>query len=276
MKHFLKTTFALLFAAVLFSACSSELNEGDDLPVAPVLMGAHGPGYVLFSSENFHGNDISRNLGWDITGCQDCHGVDYNGGNTGQSCNASGCHVVDDGGPEACYVCHGDSQTKKDYPQWYTTHGKHLEGGLLSAVTIACSDCHNLPVNYEDPIHLDAETPGKAEVHFMNDLAATVTKGRNGDASFDAATTTCSNVYCHGNFTNGNNVAVNWKGENQAYCGSCHGQAEGNPLPGGSHPQVENCSGCHTGIVNEQRRIIDRSRHANGVLNVFGNERTDW
>jgi predicted CxxxxCH...CXXCH cytochrome family protein len=263
-------------AGLLFSACTSELNDAEDLPVHPVLFGAHGTGYTHLSSTNFHGLDISQNLGWDITGCRTCHGTNYGGGNTGQSCNASGCHEAADGGPEACYVCHGDSQTKTAYPQWYASHATHLNGGMYTTTSIACSDCHNLPENYSDPLHIDAETPGRAEVHFMNVLAAKQTNGTTGSPAYDAATTTCSNVYCHGNFTNGNNISVNWKGSNQAFCGSCHGQSEGNPRPGGTHAQTGNCNFCHTGIIDENLKIIDPTRHVNGILNVFGSERREW
>jgi len=276
MKHYRNAFLLALTAVVVLGACSSELKDEEDLPGFPRVYGAHGAGYALMGSENFHAHDIRMNLGWDITGCQDCHNVDYSGGVTGQSCNASGCHVAADGGPEACYVCHGDSQTKAAYPQWYSSHATHLEGGMYSATTIACSDCHDLPANFEDPVHIDMETPGKAEVRLMNALASTQTMGTTGTPAYDAAAGTCANTYCHGNFTNGNNAAVAWKGDDQAACGSCHGQGAGNPLPGGTHIQNENCSGCHTGVIDENRRFIDKSLHVNGILNVFGEQRTDW
>jgi predicted CxxxxCH...CXXCH cytochrome family protein len=272
----MNATFLTMIAVALLTACSSELKDAEDLPTYPRLFGAHGAGYALMGSDNFHASDISQNLGWDITGCQSCHAMDYSGGVTGQSCNASGCHEAADGGPEACYVCHGDSQSKTAYPQWYSAHATHLKGGMYSNTTIACSDCHDLPENYADPIHLDTETPGKAELHFMNALASTKTVGTVGTPAYDAATGSCANTYCHGNFTNGNNVAAKWKEADQAACGSCHGQGAGNPLPGGTHIQNANCSGCHTGVIDENMNIIDKSLHVNGILNVFGKERTDW
>lgn len=268
--------FTLLFvSAVLLAACSSELKDPADLPGEPVLYGAHGNGYGVFTADNFHGKDIRNRLGWDISSCRTCHGPDYAGGLTGQSCNASGCHVTADGGPEACYLCHGDSQTKKAYPQWYNAHKLHLEGGTLSAVTIACSNCHDLPANFSDPVHIDKTTPGKAEVMLNNAFAAIQTKGTTGTPSYDAAAGTCSNTYCHGNFTNGNNVAVAWKGADQAKCGSCHGDpATGSPLPKPPHSPVTNCTGCHANAYDNG--VLIQAKHINGKLEVFNQERTDW
>jgi predicted CxxxxCH...CXXCH cytochrome family protein len=277
MKTRTNTLVLSMLAIALLAACSSELKDAADLPGEPAIIGVHGVGYKLSGSENFHGTDISQNLGWDISSCRSCHNVDYSGGNTGQSCNGSGCHIAADGGPEACYTCHGNRATKKVYPQWYASHAKHLEGGLTSSTTIPCSNCHDLPANYSDPIHVDKTTPGKAEVLFSNTLAATQTLGTTGAPAFNAADASCANVYCHGNFTNGTHKTVAWKGADQAKCGSCHGdEATGNPWPGGTHDESQDCVRCHAGIVNANREIIDPSRHVNGILNVFNTERTDW
>ncbi|MDX9758681.1 MAG: CxxxxCH/CxxCH domain-containing protein [Bacteroidota bacterium] len=271
------STLLAVLSLALLAACSSELKDANELPMQPRLLGAHGEGYAHMTSENFHGTDIRQNLGWDMSGCRSCHGMNFAGGSTGQSCSASGCHEAADGGPEACYTCHGDRVTKKIYPQWYATHATHLEGGTLANVTIACGDCHNLPENHFDPSHVDTDTPGMAEVQFANAFAAITTLGTVGTPAFDATAGTCANTYCHGNFTNGNNKTVMWKGTEQAKCGSCHGnEATGNPMPKAPHPQSTNCAGCHAGIVDANGAIVDRDRHINGILNVFGSERTDW
>ncbi len=280
MKTMQYLRIALFGAVVLFTACSSELKDPSDLPGEPVLFGAHGKDYGVFTSANFHGSDIRTRLGWDISTCRTCHGPDYAGGLTGQSCSESGCHVAADGGPEACYLCHGDSQTKKIYPQWYNSHKVHLEGGAGADVTIPCSNCHDMPANFSDPVHIDKTTPGKAEVVLNNVFASIKTKGTTGTPAYDAASGTCANTYCHGNFTNGNNVAVAWKGADQAKCGSCHGNTTtGSPLPKSPHPPVENCVLCHSDVVESSGGSIvikDASKHINGKLNVSGQERTDW
>jgi len=277
MNRIQVSAIMLLSFGVLLTACSSELRDASDLPSQPVLFGAHGKGYAIMSSDNFHATDIRNRLQWDILGCRTCHGYDYNGGISQLSCNSSGCHLAADGGPEACYLCHGDSQTKKIYPQWYNAHAVHLEGGPRSAVTIACTDCHNLPTNFEDPAHIDKETPGRAEVYFNNAIASIKTIGTEGEPTYDATTGSCSNTYCHGNFTNGNNATVVWKGQDQGKCGSCHGDPDtGNPLPRSPHPQVANCVQCHPGAIDASNTNPDPLLHVNGVLNVFGQERTNW
>ena len=53
----------------------------------------------------------------------------------------------------------------------------------------------------------------------------------------------------------------------EAQCGSCHG------LPPTGHVDfggLSTCTNCHFGIVNAQGQIIDKSKHINGVKNVFG------
>ncbi len=277
MKTLMNAAIISMLAMTLLAACSSELKDAADLPGEPALIGVHGAGYKLSGSENFHGTDISQNLGWDISSCRSCHNVDYSGGNTGQSCNDPGCHVAADGGPEACYTCHGNTQTKKIYPQWYASHAKHVEGSTTSSTTIRCGNCHHFPQNYSDPAHVDKTTPGKAEVSLNNALAATQTLGTTGAPAFNAADATCANTYCHGNFTNGTHKTVAWKGAEQAKCGSCHGdESTGDPHPGGTHPQAQNCAYCHPRVVDVNRNIIDPSRHVNGILNLSNTERTDW
>ncbi len=282
MKTVVHATLLSMLAIALLAACSSELKDVDDLPADPVLLGPHGGEYANPESADFHAKDISQHLGWDITSCRTCHGVDYNGGYTGVSCNTSGCHVAAAGGPEACALCHGDVATNKIYPQWYSSHATHLEGGVTSSTTIPCSNCHTLPENYSDPVHIDKTTPGKAEVHFSNVLAATQTLGTTGTPTFNDADATCANVYCHGNFTNGNNKTVAWKGADQAKCGSCHGdETSGSGLPPAPHPQsdrypnINDCSFCHRPAIDKDGNP-DPATHVNGILDVFGTQRTDW
>jgi predicted CxxxxCH...CXXCH cytochrome family protein len=101
--------------------------------------------------------------------------------------------------------------------------------------------------------------------------------------TFDVTNGSCTNTYCHGYFKNGNtdNVVSFTAGSQGAVCGSCHGDpSTGNPLPrnlneGGSHPLVQDCSLCHFGVVEvdgSNYTIIDKDKHINGKLNIFGNE----
>jgi predicted CxxxxCH...CXXCH cytochrome family protein len=241
-------------------------------------LGSHGKGMGDTASANFHAK-IIVSLNWKIADCARCHGTDYAGGVANKTCEKSGCHVAADGGPIACYTCHGDPVAKTNYPAWYPTHGTHLNGGRLSALQNACADCHNVPATFADPTHIGAN-PGHPTVNIKNAVALTVTKGTTGTPSFDPVTGTCKNVYCHGNFTNGNNFTPNWKGQDQAKCGTCHGDpATGNPLPKSPHQQgvpITGCLGCHSGVIDGSGIIIDKSKHINGKLNKFGSEVTDW
>ncbi len=303
---------ALVLALVSLVGCQSELKT--DLPVNPerqaphttdpgelaaFVAGAsdikaclvchdqgfpspHPAGFVVFSSTDFHGRFL-RNASYallnsisaDAGRCGNCHGGDFKGGWTQLSCSTSGCHVEADGGPLACYTCHGDFVTKEIYPKTPAFHTIHIKGGSDSEVKLACVSCHEMPSSYADPNHIGGSNPDGAEVIISSALARTSTKGTTGSPSFNNGK--CANTYCHGNFTNGNNVEVSYDGQNQAVCGTCHGNAvTGNPLPKAPHPQVETCSACHAGVIDANKNIIDKSRHINGKLNVFNGERTDW
>jgi predicted CxxxxCH...CXXCH cytochrome family protein len=104
--------------------------------------------------------------------------------------------------------------------------------------------------------------------------------------SYSTATGTCSNIYCHGNFRNGNptNVVVwNVFTSASAACGTCHGNPNRptlaeralpkTPAEGGTHPNVLACASCHGDVVNANLQIISVTKHINGKINVFGQER---
>ena len=66
-------------------------------------------------------------------------------------------------------------------------------------------------------------------------------------------TLSCANTYCHGNIKNGNSeFAPVWNDvtNTQAACGTCHGQ-----------------------VVDANLRIIDKSKHINGRLEISGASR---
>jgi predicted CxxxxCH...CXXCH cytochrome family protein len=98
---------------------------------------------------------------------------------------------------------------------------------------------------------------------------------------YDSALLQCSNTYCHGNFKNANPAfSPSWTDTTAAAtaCGTCHGDTSKPTLaerarPGGSHPVSTNCVGCHGAVVDASLKIIDKAKHMNGKLNVFGGER---
>ena len=80
----------------------------------------------------------------------------------------------------------------------------------------------------------------------------------------------CSNTYCHGTFKNGNQAnAPRWTdtSTSSGACGTCHGLP-----PVGVHPADNQCANCHSDVVDANLRFIDPRKHANGKLNVYGEE----
>jgi hypothetical protein len=60
-------------------------------------------------------------------------------------------------------------------------------------------------------------------------------------------------------------------------CGACHGDAAtANPLPKPPHFAVTTCYTCHPGVVDQNQKIADKTKHVNGKLTKYGPEVTDW
>lgn len=260
-----------------FLAGCSKLRDENISPVSATIK-IHPDGFLKTSSPDFHGKVIQKNS-WDMTECKKCHGGDYSGGQADKSCNF--CHQ---GTPEACNVCHGsnvNAAPPKDVNGNKSTsfitvgaHQAHLLGSSLSS-GIRCSECHKVPKNYKEPGHID--NTSNAEVVFTDSLANVNTKGRNKALMTITRVNNnqnieCANTYCHGNFTNGNNYTPKWiSGSDEAKCGSCHSMP-----PKAPHIQVVACFACHSATVDQNQRIIDKSKHINGKLEVYGSVRTDW
>ncbi|RPI01727.1 MAG: hypothetical protein EHM72_05820 [Calditrichaeota bacterium] len=139
----------------------------------------HPSQWLTPESDQFHGNDI-RNNNWSMTECKKCHGDDYRGGSSASSCFP--CHA-EPAGPEACTVCHGNSEhanPPEDLQHNTATfaigvgaHEKHVK-------IFACSICHTVPSSFGDATHVDLPP---AEV--------------NSAWSWDRTTGTCA-TSCHG------------------------------------------------------------------------------
>ena len=250
----------------------------------------HQDGIVNPGSPNFHGKYIAANLGWDMRACGSCHAANYSGGTAAPSCLT--CHTGSNG-PEACNTCHGSfsDPTKIAPPRalngsTQTTyagvgaHVQHLYQNNLGDV-IRCSTCHTVPSSVYANGHLG--TDGKAEINFGR---LSVQGGAN--PTYNFTNNTCANTYCHGNFSfsrdladskyqfvytaatmTGNNASVIWNkvDGSQAQCGSCHGL----PPTGHAPFSLNQCANCHYGVVDASGNIIDKTKHINGVANVFGN-----
>ncbi|MCX6174579.1 MAG: hypothetical protein NTZ27_07515 [Ignavibacteriales bacterium] len=248
---------------------------------------AHKNGISDPASSNFHGKFIAS-LNWDMSKCTECHGNNYAGGIASPSCNT--CHT-NLGGPEACNTCHGDFNNpnliappvdrnrKTDVTLASVgAHSSHLINSKIG--TVKCSDCHVVPTALNSPGHIDATS--KAEVI----LTAKYSDYQVSTGIYDPNTNKCSNTYCHGNFSFSKATsqwafaytADNMEGENfqptwnkvdgtQAACGTCHGL----PPRGHMDADLKGCGTCHTGVVDDHGRIIDKTKHMNGKIDVFGN-----
>lgn len=251
----------------------------------------HKDGIKDPNSANFHGKYLAS-TGWNLQNCSQCHGTNYAGGSTSPTCLT--CHNQT-GGPEACNTCHGDfgDPTKIAPPKDLNgntlasfkgvgAHANHLYNNVLGN-TVDCETCHIVPQSFNSAGHLDGNLP--AEINFKG--LAIFNAASN--ANYNFSNLTCTNVYCHGNFEyqkdsasvsnqfvysgtkiEGNKRSVVWNkvDGSEAACGTCHG------LPPVGHVDfggLSTCANCHVGVVNSQGQIIDKTKHINGVKNVFGN-----
>lgn len=258
----------------------------------------HRVGIIDNTSPNFHAKYI-KSLKWNLDGCKECHGVDYAGGLSSTTCGSSGCHIYPDG-PEACNTCHGDfSNPERIAPprdlsgntlsseKGVGAHSSHLYENSLSK-NIVCGECHKVPAKFSDSGHIDSDLP--AEVIFADSLAGYKTPSDK-KPNYNSVNITCANTYCHGNFTfnrddalplrrsyyttdkmEGNNKTVIWnKVDNtEAACGTCHDNPPKGHIGYGIISITDCGVTCHSGIVDNTGKIIDKTKHINGRANAFG------
>jgi predicted CxxxxCH...CXXCH cytochrome family protein len=172
---------------------------------------------------------------------------------------------------QACDSCHGsggESAPPRDLAgntartaAGVGAHRDHL-GTSDWHREVTCSQCHVVPVETNDPGHMDGD-----------DIAELTFDSLNAGAQFDRATSTCSNLYCHGNGGGTPGTAV-WTQDLVLGCASCHddGSRTG-PRMSQEHrrhvsDKKEQCSECHDQVVNAQRVIIGAGLHIDGQRQV--------
>ena len=247
----------------------------------------HKAGITTASSPNFHGKFI-KSKNWSMTTCTPCHGINYSGKVASPSCNT--CHK-NPGGPEACNTCHGDfnnpsliapptdlSKNTDTKIAGVGAHAVHLLNTKIGPL-VKCNDCHTIPTGLYSSGHLDS-TP-KAELVFRKFASNEV-----GSTTYDFTTNKCASNYCHGSFSftksssqyqfaytadkmEGNYFQPIWNKVDgtQATCGTCHGL----PPTGHVTAALKDCATCHPGVVDQYGKIIDKTKHMDGKINVFGN-----
>jgi len=266
----------------LFGGCS-ELKE----PIStnqPAKIQVHPKGFLAATDPDFHGKQI-QGLKWDISGCADCHGADFNGGVAELSCNS--CHVDL---ATNCTLCHGNNSNPSGSPpsdllgntetvnRGVGLHQLHLTS--VKADTIECATCHIVPNSMFDNGHID--NSDYAEVRFDNQAVVD-----SANPLWSSESLKCSNTYCHGNWSlaksassnsgfytedamTGKSATVGWTDAPSGSCDACHGL----PPKGHSASAIEQCGGCHSNIVDAAGNIVDANKHLhiNGQINLFGLE----
>lgn len=293
----MKYTTALLIVLIslVFTIGCSDIN--DDI-TPPTDLTHHPEGFGDASSPDFHkyvfaNNDWSFNL----TKCQSCHAADYNGGTVGVSC--LGCHTQP-AGPEACNTCHGvfadpnyiappnDLEGNSDNgSRGVGAHYSHVYANSMSS-NVGCFECHQQTLSDGEFVHTHISPP-PAKMEFGE---FTHSDSLGLDPEYDFMDVTCANTYCHGGFKFGksssenswayaedyivgNNRSVIWNSttNDEAECGTCHGQIiDGNlsPLPVGHFGTfgITDCANCHSSVVNSDGEIVDKLKHINKEINL--------
>lgn len=281
IAQFFRMTSAAILVAIAVNACS-DLEQPLPTNQKPELS-VHPAGWVNLDSSNFHGNFI-RDHGWNLGDCQECHGQNYAGGIAEVSCLT--CHPKT---PEDCVVCHGGVDNQTGAPPrdlngdvavsapGVGAHTVHLEGGDFNA-GFACGTCHVVPDSFKAPGHIEDNLPARV---IFADLA--LVDGAN--PVWDLDELTCQNAYCHGAWSlpkaqsthsfvytadeiTGNDSSPIWNEPSTVACGTCHGL----PPTGHTTFALTACMNCHSSVVNGEGQIIDKSKHVNGMVNVFGEE----
>ncbi len=281
---YLSLTFLIIFAVL---SCS-KLEDDIAPPVKP--SGVHPEGFGKPGAVNFHSVWFEQN-NWNLKYCQQCHAADYGGGTSGESCLT--CHT-ETAGPEACNTCHGDfSNPERISPprdlsgnietsaRGVGSHSAHVyENGLTE--NIDCFECHPSETgSNEKYVYAHVGNP-PADIEFGKFSSP------NGNSEYDYNLLTCSNVYCHGNFSfsrdssqftfyysdsviTGEKFSPVWNKVDgtQAACGTCHLLPPRGHKDAGTDPDATTCSSCHPKVVDANGNIIDRSRHINGMKDVF-------
>ncbi|HHO54262.1 MAG TPA: CxxxxCH/CxxCH domain-containing protein [Deltaproteobacteria bacterium] len=228
----------------------------------------HPPGY---DAPDLHGMDAKLQ----VLECGSCHGEDWTGG-VAQGCDD--CHAQE-GNPDwrtDCTYCHGGNGTGNTGapPQdiddntdeatiSFGAHPEHVAGGGLGHPAYGCEQCHRTPDRALSPGHMIDGSIGVAET----DLTA----GLSAEGGWDMATSTCSNMYCHGDGRAPSGDITD--GNGPLDCDSCHAATTNLDQMSGTHEthlsvSGVTCADCHQPIVDASNTITEPNRHVDGRLDL--------
>jgi predicted CxxxxCH...CXXCH cytochrome family protein len=238
-----------------------------------------------------HGSNLDNPIASTAPSCDKCH----TSGTAAWRTNCTFCHgnfggsaLPTDAAPPRDVLGNTDPTSKH-----VGAHQVHLFGDATNTPRIsngvACTDCHGgtgrtLPASFQDhangAVEVTPKQPGQT--------------GQTG--TYDSATGTCSNVYCHGALTRnaqaGNNPS--WTATSgQSTCGTCHaangvygatdamtglhakhrcGSCHGTSSTGNS--KFFGCFACHVATYQQQLGTlppkVNLSTHVDGMVEVVG------
>lgn len=170
-------------------------------------------------------------------------------------------------GGTTCHSCHGSAAnnapptdvTRRTEASLVSVGAHQTHLATTRSKPVACSECHPVPANYW---HYDGA------VDFAFGPSAEL---KDHAPSFDRASATCANTYCHApNQSDGTSaggtvrdpVWIKVDGTQNA-CGTCHGIPPPRP-----HLQLQECSECHDTVGPDHRTIVKPAQHVDGVVQV--------
>ncbi|MEZ4319905.1 MAG: CxxxxCH/CxxCH domain-containing protein [Myxococcota bacterium] len=226
-----------------------------------------------WADPTYHG--VAANLQTDGD-CRSCHGanLDAVGGTSPVSCDD--CHAP--GWRTDCTFCHGGTENTSGAPPKdidgetnpaaisFTAHSAHIAEGY------GCEQCHYKPTDVLTNGHIFGDvTPGYGEIDY--------TQGYSPIATYNAATGTCSNAYCHGSGRADDGTVSD--GDGPLGCTSCHPNLgtpnEWNQMSGRHQLHLSEgavCYECHANTVDAGNAIVGPDYHVNRVKDVYSNELT--
>jgi len=224
-------------------------------PANPTCATCHGVGYssstVVAATHNNGAVDLTR------TGCTLCHGDLVQSGQAPGNVAAPGVNAT------AADTTGATAATSPGVG----AHAAHLVGTRWRVAPLACTECHVVPGAGDVTHATGAGTGGARATLSFGALAttggiATATYAGSSTAANGATAGTCSNTYCHGNFSgSGATGVLSWTGgASAAACGTCHGAP-----PPGPHPSSTDCGACHPGYTSTS---VNPATHIDGRLDV--------
>jgi predicted CxxxxCH...CXXCH cytochrome family protein len=202
---------------------------------------ANSPTVASTSTAVSMGNHINGIVNVKAMSCTSCHG-------TAGRVSATGADALQEVAPPV-------ASTNTLAVGAHLAHINQQAAAPALSAPFTCVNCHTGMIYTSTP-HTVPTNP----VAFGNVATAGVTP-----LAYVTATQTCSNTYCHGQFTGGKTgTSITWNAAGKLTCTGCHGQGTTASQPAHPHPQNTTCASCHTGYTST---AVAAATHVNGTVN---------